>query len=73
MVRRRLDLPVQREPLKQLAQEPNQVVEGIRARSYSSLAIISASSFWTYSESSGWPRTRDRELIAFWISPFLTK
>lgn len=65
MVRRRLDLATQRPPLKQLAQLPNHVVAGISARSYSSLAMISDSSFWTKSDSLGWPRTRARELIAW--------
>lgn len=53
MVRRRLELETQRLPLKQLAQEPNQVVLGMSWRSYSSLAMISASSVCTYLESRG--------------------
>jgi hypothetical protein len=44
MVLRRFELAFQSEPLKQLAQLPNQVVEGMSWRSYSSLATISASS-----------------------------
>jgi len=73
MVLRRLELPFQSEPLKQLAQLPNQVVEGISWRSYSSLATISASSTWIYSEDWGWPRRRERAAVAAAMLPRLTK
>jgi hypothetical protein len=44
MVRRRLEWALHRENEKQAAQEPNQVSDGIRLRSYSTFATISASS-----------------------------
>ena len=53
MVLRRLELDLKTDPEKQLAHEPNQVVEGIIWRSYSALATISASSASMYSESAG--------------------
>jgi hypothetical protein len=53
IVRRMLDFCSQREPLKQFIQEDTKPVLGITLRSYSSLAMISASSFWMYSDSVG--------------------
>lgn len=73
IVRRRLELGIDSPPLKQFAQPPIQVVSGIRARSYSSLATISASSLWIYSDDLGCPLIRERESIASCSLPFLTK
>ncbi len=73
MVRRRLDLGDHRPPVKQLAQLWNHELEGMSWRSYSSLATISASSTWKYSDSRGWPRRRSSEAAASAMRPFLTK
>lgn len=73
MVRRRLDFWCRRPPLKQLYQLLNQPEDGIICRSYSSLAMISATSTWMYSESRGWPRRRESESMAFSSLPRLTK
>lgn len=53
MVLRRLELDLKTLPRKQLAQLPNQPLAGMMERSYSSLAMISASSASTYSLSGG--------------------
>ena len=53
MVLRTLDLDSLSEPLKQFNHPLNQLPAGMRARSYSSLAMISASSASMYSDSGG--------------------
>merc|ERR1711939_152099 len=53
IVRRMLEDCLKREPLKQFAQLSKKPALGMTLRSYSSLAMISASSFWMYSDSAG--------------------
>lgn len=73
MVRRKFDFWTQRPPVKQLTQLPIKLLSGMRLRSYSSLATISASSTWIYSESLGWPRSLQSESVAASSLPLLTK
>lgn len=73
MVLRRFELDFHSDPLKQLAQVPNHVVDGISFFSYSSLATISANSYCTNSDSSGWPRSLASDARALATRPRLTK
>lgn len=73
MVRRRLDLASQSEPVKHAFQLRNHEEVGIAAASISALATISASSISMNCDVGDWPRRRTRTSRALSRLPRLTK